>query len=103
MFYRNQSSILAQTSRRMSGSCSFSSGVNLERTKSISGITPPDLARVLESVPRRRRGKSEVPSCLIVDFRPLLPPAEPFSRKRIFEKSRSKSSHMIKMSPGAIL
>lgn len=59
---------------RISGSLAFSSGVNLERTKSTSPIF------FLSSsfpVPRRRRGKNSVPRCWMVDFRPLLPPAEP--------------------------
>lgn len=93
---------------RKSGSCAFSAGVNLLRTKSISEILPAegsfDFTARLEplraalSVPKRSLGKSSVPRLLMVDLRPLLPPAEPFSRRRILPKSRLKSSQTIKMS-----
>lgn len=57
-------------------------------------------ARSGESVPRRSLGKLELFNSLIVDFRPLLPPSEPFTRKRILPKSRSKSSQMTRISSG---
>lgn len=59
--------------------------------------------RVAESVPRRSRGKSEVERLAIVDFRPLFPPADPDSRKRILPKSRLKSSQITKILDGVIL
>lgn len=98
--YVMKSSILEAISRRISGSFSRSSGVNLPRTKSVSPILR---RRASFAVPTRRRGKSSVPRCSIVDFRPLFPPALPFSRKRILPKSRLKSSQIINISLFLIL
>lgn len=70
---------------KMAGRDSFSSGVNLERTKSVSPILR---RRSSLAVPRRRRGNASVFSSLMRDLRPLLPPAEPFSRKRMVPKVR---------------
>lgn len=95
-----QSSIFALTVERMSGRRVCSCGVNRERTKSVSPIFR---RRSSFPVPRRRRGKESVLSFLMEDFRPLFPPALPFSRKRIVVKGRLKSSQMIKMSSGGIL
>ena len=87
------------------------------RTKSMSEILPmlSELAfsgavlarlepvRNALSVPMRRRGKSSVPRRAMVDFRPLLPPAEPEVRKRVLPKSRLKSSQIMRMSEVGIL
>lgn len=38
-----------------------------------------------------------------MDFRPLFPPLEPFARKRVSPKGRSKSSQMTVIFSGEIL
>lgn len=86
-------------SLKISGSFSFSAAVNLPSTKLVS----PVFWRIDEPVPSLSLGNSLVPSSEMVDFKPLLPPAEPFSRRRSLPNSRLKSSQMIKMSLGLIL
>ena len=80
---------------RTRGSCSRSSGVNFDNTKSTSPIC---LRTGSLPVPSLRRGKSSLPSSRIVDFNPLFPPAEPRSRKRSLPKSRLKSSQTMRRS-----
>ena len=88
------------TEVRISGSFSFSSGVKRERTKS----TSPSFWRSSSfPVPRRRRGKFSVLSSEIRDFKPLFPPAEPDSRKRVVPNGRLKSSQITKIFSGGIL
>lgn len=93
-------SILSEASFRILGSSAFSSGVKRERTKSMS---PSFFLSSSFPVPMRRRGNSSVFNSLIIDFRPLLPPAEPFSLWRILPKSRLKSSQIISRSSREIL
>ncbi len=100
LHYIMNSSILEVISRRITGSFSFSSGVNFERTKSTSPIF---FLRLSFPVPTRMRGKLSVPSFSIVDFSPLFPPALPLSRRRRLPKSRLKSSQMTRISEFLIL
>ena len=72
-----RASSLAEVFLRILASCSFSSGVKRLRTKSVS---PSFFLSLSFPVPRRIRGNLSVPSSEMVDFRPLLPPAEPDSR-----------------------
>ncbi len=85
---------------KIDGRTSFSSGVNFPRTKSVS---PSFLRSSSFPVPRRRRGKASVFSSLMMDFRPLLPPAEPDLRRRVVPNGRLKSSQITRRFSGGIL
>ena len=92
--------IMVVKSAKISGSWDFSSGVNFDKTKSTS---PSCLRSVSFPVPRRRRAKSSVPRCWMMDLRPLLPPAEPFWRRRVVPNGRLKSSQMTRRFSSGIL
>lgn len=62
---------------KIAGNSLRSDSVNLDKTKSTSPIF---LRSSSFPVPSLRRGNSSVPSSLMMDLRPLLPPAEPRSR-----------------------